>query len=156
MTQPAARTDVHIDLADRSYAIHIGSGLLSDAASWQGLPKASAAFIVTNDTVGPLYAAQLQAALAPIYAHVRVVSVPDGEAHKDWATLNLIFDALLERRASVQANIGTLAEPNRSLMESLGIYPTMQTLVAQLVVTALVIAGYTWLRALHRRPPKLV
>jgi 3-dehydroquinate synthase len=95
MNTSTDRTDVVIDLGDRSYAIHIGSGLLDAAASWQGLPKASAAFIVTNDTVGPLYAARLQQALAVHYASVHVVSLPDGEAHKDWATLNRIFDALL-------------------------------------------------------------
>ena len=60
MTHHASPTDVHIDLADRSYAIHIGSGLLSEPSSWQGLPKASSAFIVTNDTVEPLYAQALQ------------------------------------------------------------------------------------------------
>ena len=95
MTLHADRTDVHIDLADRSYAIHIGSGLLTDPSSWQALPKASSAFIVTNTTVGPLYAERLQAALASLYKHVHTVTLPDGEAHKDWATLNLIFDALL-------------------------------------------------------------
>ena len=58
--------------------------------------------------------------------------------------------ALQESGMVAESTVGNVTLP------SLGIYPTMQTLVAQLVVTALVIAGYTWLRALHRRPPKLV
>ena len=102
MTTPLPPTDVTIDLGDRSYAIHIGSGLLSEAASWQHLPKAASAFIVTNDVVGPLYAAALQQALAPHYARVQVVSLPDGEAHKDWASLQTIFDALLGSGADRQ------------------------------------------------------
>lgn len=87
---------VGIDLGERSYSIHIGNGLLADAASFAHCPKAAQAVIVTNTTVAPLYAAQLQAALAAHYPQVRQVVLPDGEAFKDWATLNHIFDHLLE------------------------------------------------------------
>ena len=45
--------------------------------------------------MAPLYAATLRAALAGRYRAVHVLELPDGEAHKDWQTLNLIFDALL-------------------------------------------------------------
>jgi 3-dehydroquinate synthase len=86
---------VAIDLGDRSYSILIGEQLLNAASTWADLPKASAALIVTNDTVGPIYAERLQAALATLYKHVHIVALPDGEAHKDWPTLNRIFDALL-------------------------------------------------------------
>jgi 3-dehydroquinate synthase len=87
---------VRIELADRSYDIHIGSALLGRADSYDGLPRASTALIVSNTAVAPLYAAQLQAALSSRFAKVLLVSLPDGEAHKDWPTLQLIFDALLE------------------------------------------------------------
>ena len=86
---------VAIALGDRSYDILIGQGLLSRPESFAGLPRAQAAMIVTNDTIGPLYEAQLRAALAPHYPQIHTVVLPDGEAHKDWQTLNLIFDALL-------------------------------------------------------------
>ncbi|WP_101047695.1 3-dehydroquinate synthase [Macromonas nakdongensis] len=88
---------VHIDLGDRSYPIRIGQGLLDDPATWDGLPSAAAALIVTNDVVGPLYAERLRLALAGRYGQVHVVELPDGEAHKTWDSLNLIFDALLSR-----------------------------------------------------------
>jgi 3-dehydroquinate synthase len=88
---------VAISLGDRSYDIHIGAGLLAQPDSWAGLPKAQAAMIVTNDTIAPLYEAQLRAAIAPHYKQVHTVVLPDGEAHKDWQTLNLIFDALLAK-----------------------------------------------------------
>jgi 3-dehydroquinate synthase len=90
---------VAIDLGDRSYPILIGGQLLDAPGTWADLPKASAAFIVTNDTVGPLYAQRLATALAGHYAHIQTVVLPDGESHKDWQTLNLIFDALLGQGA---------------------------------------------------------
>src|SRR5262249_51053333 len=79
----------------RSYEIRIGPGLLGGAESYAGLPKARDAVIVTNTVVGPLYAAALKEALAAWYPRIHVVELPDGEAHKDWQTLNHVFDALL-------------------------------------------------------------
>ena len=86
---------VQIALDARSYPIRIGSGLLGQADTWGDLPKARQAVIVTNTTVQPLYAAQLEQALAPYYAQVRTVALPDGEQYKTWESLNRIFDALL-------------------------------------------------------------
>ncbi|MEF7616432.1 3-dehydroquinate synthase [Aquincola sp. MAHUQ-54] len=90
---------VPIALGDRSYDIRIGAGLLDDPATWQGLPRASLATIVSNVTVAPLYAERLAAALAPHYGRVLRIDLPDGEAHKDWQTLDLIFDRLLAEGA---------------------------------------------------------
>lgn len=87
---------VRIDLGVRSYPIAIGAGLIDNPQTWAGLPTASAALIVTNTTVGPLYAQRLQAALQAHYHAVHCVTLPDGEAHKTWQTLHLIFDALLQ------------------------------------------------------------
>jgi len=99
--QPSAGGQVHarveIDLGERSYPILIGSSLLDDPATWSGLPKAASALIVTNETVGPLYAARLQQALSQQYLQIHVLTLPDGEAYKTWDSLNLIFDALLSR-----------------------------------------------------------
>jgi len=91
-----ATQQVFIALGERSYPITIGAGLLGDPATYQNLPSSSTALIVSNSTVAPLYAALLQKALRPHYKRVLLVALPDGEAHKDWATLQLIFDALLE------------------------------------------------------------
>jgi 3-dehydroquinate synthase len=99
MSNTSSPERVAIDLGDRSYNILIGEQLLNASATWVDLPKASAALIVTNDTVGPIYAQRLQAALSPLYPHVHTVVLPDGESHKDWQTLNLIFDALLGKGA---------------------------------------------------------
>lgn len=88
---------VRIDLGDRSYEILIGSKQLAQTSSFEDLPKASSALIVTNTTVAPLYAEQLRCALAPLYKQVRAIELPDGEAFKTWETLNLIFDELLSQ-----------------------------------------------------------
>lgn len=86
---------VNIDLAERSYPILVGDALLGDARTFAGLPAGNAALIVTNVTVAPLYAAQLHSSLSAQFRQVHTVVLPDGEEHKNWQTLNLIFDALL-------------------------------------------------------------
>jgi 3-dehydroquinate synthase len=88
---------VPIALGERSYPIHIGFGLMEQAEVWGDLPRAAAAMLVTNTTVAPLYAQRLQRVLLTYYRHVHIVVLPDGEAFKTWNSLNLIFDALLER-----------------------------------------------------------
>ncbi|HSV58755.1 MAG TPA: 3-dehydroquinate synthase [Variovorax sp.] len=97
MPVPAPHERVEIELDDRSYSILIGSGLLQDPQVLDALPAAASALIVTNTTVGPLYAAALREALQGRHVRVHVLELPDGEAYKDWATLNLIFDDLLGR-----------------------------------------------------------
>lgn len=94
----SARVEVPIALGDRSYPIIIGAGSLGDASVYQKLPAGSTALIVSNDTVAPLYAAQLRSALLSRYREVLMVTLPDGERYKDWPTLQLIFDALLKNR----------------------------------------------------------
>ena len=91
-----SRVDIH--LGDRSYPILLQRGLISSPALWSGLPAASSALIVTNTTVAPLYAASLRESLARLFNSVHVVELPDGERHKNWQTLNLIFDGLLSQR----------------------------------------------------------
>ena len=96
MTDPRTPTaTVPIELGERRYDIHIGSGLLADGSVWSGLPPATTALIVTNQIVAPLYAAALKAALTLHYPRILVLELPDGEAHKDWDALNRIFDTLL-------------------------------------------------------------
>jgi 3-dehydroquinate synthase len=86
---------VSIDLAQRSYPILIGSGLIGQPQTYADLPEASQALIVTNATVAPLYLQGLRGALQGKYQQIQEVVLPDGEQHKTWQTLNLIFDALL-------------------------------------------------------------
>ena len=90
-----ATARVGIALGERSYDILVGHGLLDRADSLDGLPAAPCAVIVTNATIAPLYAARLRERLAARHPRVLQIDLPDGEAHKDWASLDAIFDALL-------------------------------------------------------------
>ncbi|MGR2682236.1 3-dehydroquinate synthase [Chromobacterium haemolyticum] len=86
-------------LPDTRYPIHIGRDLLEQVElllPHLPLPKVA---IVSNETVAPLYLPRLQQALARHRIDSFSVVLPDGEQHKDWSTLNLIFDALLSRNA---------------------------------------------------------
>jgi 3-dehydroquinate synthase len=99
MTTPSTHVDqVKISLQERSYNIQIGAGLLVHADSFRDLPKASAAVIVTNQTVAPLYEAALRQALLSHFPVIQTVVLPDGESYKTWESLNLIFDALLSHK----------------------------------------------------------
>ncbi len=89
---------LNVALGDRAYPIHIGSGLLARADLVLPHLRTPRVAIVTNECVGPLYLAGLRGALEAAGVGVTAVSLPDGESHKDWATLNLIFDALLAER----------------------------------------------------------
>ena len=86
---------VVIDLGERSYPILIGRGLLSRQETFEHLPAATTALVVSNTVVAPLYAEKLLQALKTRYSNVKTLVLPDGEVHKDWSTLQLIFDALL-------------------------------------------------------------
>ena len=86
---------VTVDTGDTRYDILIGADVWADDASWAGLPKSAHAVIVTNTTVDPLYGDAVAARLAQLHSRVTRVVLPDGEAYKDWATLNRVFDHLL-------------------------------------------------------------
>lgn len=87
-----------VDLADRSYPIHIGTKLLSDAALIMPHLKRKHVAIVTNTTVAPLYLATLQQSLENAGVKVIPIVLPDGEAYKNSETLNKIYDVLLTNR----------------------------------------------------------
>lgn len=87
-----------VDLAERRYPIHIGTGLLAQYDLFAPYLAQKKALIVTNTTVAPLYLARLQATLAQGGVDSLVVCLPDGEQYKTWESLNTIFDALLQAR----------------------------------------------------------
>jgi 3-dehydroquinate synthase len=86
-----------VALDARSYPIHIGTGLLADPGLILPYLKTKRVAVITNTVVGPLYLAPFVARCASGAAGHRD-RAPDGEAHKDWPTLNLIFDGLLGDR----------------------------------------------------------
>jgi 3-dehydroquinate synthase len=89
---------LNVALGERSYPIHIGAGLLArPELIVEKLPRKKAA-IITSATVAPLYLAPLKRALEARGVSVVPITLPDGESHKTWETLNRIFDSLLEHR----------------------------------------------------------
>ncbi len=94
MLDTTART-VTVSTAHQHYDILIGQGLLQQAWAWHGLPQATHAVVVSNATVDGLHGAALRQSLAAHYAQISTVLLPDGEQHKNWLSLNLIFDHLL-------------------------------------------------------------
>ena len=84
-----------VELAERSYSIHIGVGLLSRADLIQPYLKHKKAVVVTNTTIAPLYLERLMATLHEGGINALSIVLPDGEQYKNWETLNLIFDGLL-------------------------------------------------------------
>ncbi|HKW37280.1 MAG TPA: 3-dehydroquinate synthase [Burkholderiales bacterium] len=89
---------LRIALGERSYPIHIGTGLLERADLIVPLLARKTVAVVTNTTVGPLFLERFAGALVRERVEVVRITVPDGEDHKDWQTLNAVFDALLEKR----------------------------------------------------------
>ena len=89
---------LNVALGERAYPIHIGRGLFGRADLILPHLKTQRVAIVTNTVVGPLYLERLRAGLEAAGVRTVAVVLPDGEAHKDWETLNRIFDMLLAER----------------------------------------------------------
>ncbi|WP_019341301.1 3-dehydroquinate synthase [Stutzerimonas stutzeri] len=87
---------LQVDLGERSYPILIGEQLIDRGGLLAGHVRGKQVAIVTNDTVAPLYLERLLQSLGEF--KVTPIVLPDGEAHKNWQTLQLIFDALLAAR----------------------------------------------------------
>jgi 3-dehydroquinate synthase len=85
-----------VALAERSYSIHVGAGLLDRSDLLAPCFAQKKAAVVTNSTVAPLYLDRVAKTLAAAGIEAVRIVVPDGEEHKDWTTLDRVFDALLE------------------------------------------------------------
>ncbi|MDU0810512.1 MAG: 3-dehydroquinate synthase [Burkholderia sp.] len=90
---------INVDLGNRSYPIHIGDNLITQAELFSSKINGSAVKIVTNTIVDPLYGDTLRKMLSTLGKLVSTVVLPDGEMHKNMETLYLIFDGLLTERA---------------------------------------------------------
>jgi 3-dehydroquinate synthase len=89
---------VRVELAERSYPIHIGSGVLDATELYRPHLGAGRIAVVSNLVVAPLYLGRVKAALARAGAEAFEVLVEDGEQAKSWASLERVLDALLAAR----------------------------------------------------------
>ncbi|WP_436108124.1 bifunctional shikimate kinase/3-dehydroquinate synthase AroKB [Massilia sp. LjRoot122] len=107
MNQPAPTT-LNVELGERSYPITIGPNLLADATLLERHIDGGKAAIVTNTTVAPLYLARVAGALRAAGREVVEIILPDGEEHKNWQSLNLVYDALLAAKCDRKTTIVAL------------------------------------------------
>jgi 3-dehydroquinate synthase len=85
---------LQVSLGERSYPILVGPGLVQGAPELAELAAGRQVAIVTNERVNSLYGGPLRRALSGASACIAVM-LDEGEQHKDWASLNRVFDALL-------------------------------------------------------------
>jgi len=97
---------VKVDLAERSYTVHIGAGLLSSGQSVFETVQGGTALVISNETVAPLYLDTLAASLHGADVHALVL--PDGESYKTLETWSRVLDRLVELRATRDTTIVTL------------------------------------------------
>ncbi len=96
---------LNVNLGQRSYPIHIGPALLDHLP---GLPGTKRVAIVTNEVVAPLYLDRLRRAFEKVGAGTTAIILPDGEAHKNWESLNAIHDRLLAEHCDRTAPVVAL------------------------------------------------
>jgi 3-dehydroquinate synthase len=88
-----------VALAERSYPVHIGAALLTGIGDLLPNTRSGRAIIVTNQVVAAHHLDRLQKGLERADIPHDVIVVPDGEAHKDWATLYDVHTRLLQLKA---------------------------------------------------------
>jgi 3-dehydroquinate synthase len=96
-----AHQTLTVDLADRSYPIYIGSGILQQAQLLKPHIHGKQVLVVTNNTVAPLYLETLVNGLKGLQIEglqLDSLVLEDGEQHKHLDTVNLVFDYLLQQR----------------------------------------------------------
>ena len=88
-------TIVRVTTPGGDYPIHIEDGRLDRLH--EAIPaNATAIALVSNPTILGRYGDRVRAALARTGKKVIEIVLPDGEAHKNWQSLNVIFDHLLQ------------------------------------------------------------
>jgi 3-dehydroquinate synthase len=90
---------LNVNLGARSYPIHIGSGILARAGELlHQVGVSGKVAIVTNPTVAEFYLEPIQAALRKAGFIAVPILLPDGEEHKNFTSLQAIYDRLIAER----------------------------------------------------------
>ena len=99
---------LEVGLGARSYPIHIGRGTVARAGSIVAGEGARRAVVVTNETVASHWLAPLHASLHASGVASDLITIADGEAHKNLATLESVLTRLIELRAERKTMIVAL------------------------------------------------
>jgi 3-dehydroquinate synthase len=97
---------LRVALGDRSYPIHVGSGLISWSNLYEPYLAGGSAAIVTNAVVAPHYLQKVKRALGAI--RVTDVVVADGEEAKSWQGVEQVVDAMLRAKLGRDALVVAL------------------------------------------------
>lgn len=88
---------VRVALGDRAYDILIGAGLLAETGDHvRALGVSGRVAVVTDETVGPLYAARVEESLRNAGLVSARITIPAGEATKSLAEAAHLYEALLD------------------------------------------------------------
>lgn len=98
---------LNVNLAERSYPIHLGAGLLTQAELIVPHLTGKQVLIVTNSALAELYLPQLKNSLQAANPDLTLLShqMPDGEEHKNLAELEKVWNLLLQEKFSRNATL---------------------------------------------------
>lgn len=85
-----------VELAERSYPILIGAGLLNQPKLLAPFLRGTDVLLVSNSMVQPLYAARIEQQLPQ--HRVLQATLPDGEMHKTHSSITRLLDVLIANR----------------------------------------------------------
>ncbi len=90
---------VHVDLAERSYDVEIGPGLLAQSGEWIApLLKRKRVAVLTDETVAGLHLDALREGLASAGIEMNALAMPAGEATKSWPHFERAVEWLLAEK----------------------------------------------------------
>src|SRR5688572_19944500 len=109
VSRPSPRISVQrieVSLGSRSYPIFIGSGAMRLKEAFDQVIPARDVLLVTNATVGPLYADQISPELSD--RRCLEVELLDGEMHKTLANVSRLLGVLIANRFARDACVVAL------------------------------------------------
>ncbi|MDR7925506.1 3-dehydroquinate synthase [Acidithiobacillus thiooxidans] len=86
---------LRVELGQRSYSIHIGSGIIGDTTFFAPVLSKGPVAIITDTNVAPLYLQALQNTLKALNKDSLVITLPAGEESKSLDNIQLIAGHLL-------------------------------------------------------------
>jgi 3-dehydroquinate synthase len=97
---------ISVELDERSYPIVIGRGQLASGFDLGGHIAGIDCLVVSNETVAPLYLAELETCLAG--RAIESICLPDGERFKTVDSVNTVVDKLVETGANRDTTVVAL------------------------------------------------
>ena len=103
MSETADNRQIYrVELAERSYDIHIEPGCLGQLGQAMAslFDKPTRCLVISNVTIAPLYMHTVRSSLEKAGWQVSETILPDGERYKTMESFSLIMDALMQSKLS--------------------------------------------------------